>query len=97
MTKSIFNGAGYFMNDDRSSGGKLDEDDLVGCGHCPKPLKKAQWKTQGGMCFVCTKPLCNHCTARALKFGCDGPEVKRVEAAVNDQYRREQNAKILGI
>jgi hypothetical protein len=49
------------------------------------------------MCFVCTKPLCTHCTARAMKFGCDGPEVKRVEAAVNEQYRREQNAKILGI
>jgi hypothetical protein len=95
--RSIFDGAGYFFNDDRASGGKFVEDDLVGCAHCPKPTKKAQWKLQGGMCFVCSKPMCAECTARALKFGCEGPEEKRIERAVNDLHRREQNAKVLGI
>lgn len=99
---SIFSGAGYFMNDDRASGGKLAEDDLVGCAHavargCTPTMKKSAWKLQGGMCFVCGKPICIACTARAQKFGCEGPEVARVERAVNDLYRREQNAKVLGI
>jgi|GEM_PF-4491314 len=97
MSKSIFNGAGYFKNDDTASGGKLVEDDLLGCGHCPKPMKKHEWREHGGMCFVCQQPLCPHCTARALKFGCEGPEIKRIEQAVNDQYRQQQNEKILGI
>jgi hypothetical protein len=94
---SIFDGHGYFYNDDRNSGGKLDEDDLLGCGHCPKPLKKAEWKQQGGMCMVCNKPLCIHCYRRAIEFGCSGPEIARFEKELEDRYRREQNAKILGI
>lgn len=97
MTKSIFNGAGYFMNDDRASGGALDEDDIIGCRHCPTPMKKREWKLDGGMCFVCSGPLCVSCTKRAQQFGCQGPEIKRIEQAVNDLHRREQNAKVLGI
>lgn len=94
---SIFSGAGYFMNDDRASGGKLDEDDTLKCSHCPQGLRKSQWKMHGGMCMVCQQPLCPRCTKRAMQFGCDGPEIKKLEAVVNDLYRREQNAKILGI
>lgn len=102
MSKSIFDGAGYFMNDDRNSGGKLDEDDIIGCAHvlaadCTPIMKKSAWKMQGGMCFVCGKPMCPACTKRALKFGCEGPEEKRIEQAVNDRYRQQQNSKVLGL
>jgi len=98
MSKSIFNGAGYFMNDDRASGGKLDEDDIVGCWHCHKPIKKAAWKAWGGVCIPCgAKPLCGPCKDRAMRFGCEGPQLKKIEQAVNDDYRRQQNAKVIGI
>lgn len=97
MTKSIFHGHGYFMNDDRASGGKLAEDDIVACAHHNGALKKSQWKLQGGMCMVCAKPLCHACYVRTKKFGCEGPEEKRLERAVNEHYHRSQNAKVLGI
>jgi hypothetical protein len=97
MTHSIFNGAGYFMNDDRASGGSLDEDDIIACAHCAKALKKHLWKQHGGMCCVCAKPLCTVCTQRTFNVGCEGPQEKQIERAVNEFYRRQQNAKILGI
>jgi hypothetical protein len=100
--RSINNGAGYFFNDDRCSGGKLDEDDVIACEHrapgCTSNLmKKSEWKLQGGFCMCCGKPLCLKCYERTKKFGCEGPEVKRFEQAINDDYRRSQNAKVLGI
>lgn len=94
---SIFTGAGYYMNDDRASGGKMIEDDTLACSHCSQGLRKSHWKMKGGMCFVCSKPLCVRCTGLAQKFGCTGPEVKKLEQAVNEAYRREQNAKVLGV
>lgn len=97
MTSSIFSGAGYFLNDDRASGGKLAEDDILACAHHGAAMKKAQWKLKGGMCMVCNKPLCLKCVERTRRFGCEGPEIKRIEQAVNDAYKREQNAKVLGI
>ena len=96
MTKSIFNGHGYFLNDDTASGGLKTEDDLVSCKHCQKPLKKVEWKLRGGMCNVCTSPLCYTCYEKAQKFGCT-PYVEQLERAVNEDYKRRQNAKILGI
>jgi hypothetical protein len=97
MTQSIFDQAGYFMNDDRASGGALQEDDLLGCAHCPRPVKKAKWKNAGGMCVPCGKPLCFACFERTKEFGCEGPYEKKIIEAVNNSYRREQNAKILGV
>lgn len=107
MTKSLFHGMGYYKNDDRASGGKLEEDDIIGCGHsgltaqmvhgCVPTMKKTDWKSYGGMCYVCNAPLCGPCKDRALRFGCDGPEVGRIEKAVDGFYRRQQNAKIMGI
>lgn len=95
--KSIYSGHGYFLNDDTASGGVKSEDDLLSCSHCQAPIKKSDWKLQGGMCNVCTSPLCFNCVKRAAKFGCEGPYVRQLEQAVNDSYRREQNAKLLGI
>lgn len=97
MSKSFFSGAGYFMNDDRASGGKLDEDDILVCAHHGSVMKKSEWKKRGGMCMACGEPICAHCYDRTKKFGCEGPEQKRIEQAVNDLHRQEQNAKMLGI
>lgn len=93
--KSIFTGHGYFMNDDRASGGKLAEDDVVTCIHHGGVLKKHEWKLQGGMCMICHGPLCDHCYEQTRKLGCTGPQEKMIERAVNDLYRREQNSKAL--
>jgi hypothetical protein len=68
--RSIFNGAGYFTNDNRASGGKLEEDDLVGCSHCQAAVRKAEWRMQGGYCRECDSPLCVTCAGTAVKFGC---------------------------
>jgi len=97
MTKSIFHGAGYYLNDNRASGGKKAEDDLFICTHCEQTLLKAVWKQAGGMCTVCAAPICITCYDRTHRFGCEGPMVKKLETAVNEAYRREQNAKVLGI
>lgn len=97
MTKSIFHGSGYFMNDDRASGGKLAEDDILACAHHGGAMKKSDWRMKGGMCFNCSRPICHQCVAIAQRFGCQGPEEKKIEAAVNANYRAEQNAKLLGI
>ncbi len=94
--KSIFDGTGYFRNDDRPSGGKLSEGDVLGCSHCQQAMPKAEWKLNGGICFICAKPLCLICYERTRTFGCEVFE-KNIEHAVADLYRRQQNAKILGI
>jgi hypothetical protein len=60
-------------------------------------LKKAMWKLKGGFCTVCDKPLCARCVERTYKFGCEGPETKKLERALTELHRREQNAKLLGI
>lgn len=97
MIKSIFHGAGYFFNDDRASGGKFDEDDILACAHTGVAMKKSDWKRHGGICMVCGKPISAAAYERAKRFGCEGPEEKRIEQVVNDLYRRQQNAKLLGI
>ena len=97
MTKSIFDQCGFISNDDRASGGNLTEDDILGCKHCQALLRRSEWKVSGGMCFVCSAPICASCYGRTKKYGCEGPFEKRIEFAVNDLHRREQNARILGI
>jgi hypothetical protein len=96
--KRISDGAGYFLNDDRASGGKRDEDDLLGCGHCPRPVKKHKWQIHGGICFVCGKPLCFACYDTAHKTKqCRGSEEENIIRAVDEAYRKQQNAKVFGI
>jgi hypothetical protein len=96
--KSIFNQSGYFLNDDRASGGRFEQDDLLGCGHCPRPVKKHKWQAQGGMCYVCGKPLCFACYEIMHKSKqCAGSQEDQIIRAVNETYHKQQNAKVLGI
>lgn len=55
-------GAGYAMNDDRNSGGKLTEADVQTCPHCQAVIKMQEWKTASiqNFCNRCMKPTCNH-------------------------------------
>lgn len=96
MRHSRFNGEGYWLNDDTPSGGKKSEDVILGCAHCQRALKKHLWLINGGYCSQCDQELCVECATKAVTEGCSN--FKRfVEQQVNEAYRREQNAKILGI
>lgn len=94
--KSVFNGAGYILADDRNSGGKLDEADAVGCSHCQKLMKKHDWQADGGFCHSCDAPVCGPCATLTLTQGCS-PFLRVLETALMKQYRREQNARLMGI
>jgi len=94
--RSIYNGQGYYFNDDRCSGGKLEEADLLGCSHCHKPVKKADWRERGGFCMCCDKPICDACLKMVAQTGCV-PFVAKLERAANGFYIRQQNSRIMGL
>ncbi len=96
MRHSRWDGHGYWYNDDRCSGGRKAEDDLGGCAHCQKALKKRIWLQNGGYCNQCDQELCVECATKALTEGCANFK-RQVERAVADAYRREQNARLMGI
>jgi hypothetical protein len=98
LLKRLSDGEGFFFLDERASGGKLDEQALYGCGHCPKFVKKKEWEDQGGYrCYGCHKPLCEECRKRPPQMKCIGTDADQIEKQLSDMHRREQNAKILGI
>lgn len=96
--RSMFSGQGYYLSDDSASGGKRVEDDILSCTHCQAVMKKSEWKAgqTGAYCPVCDGPICTGCTARMQKFGCE-PYAKKFTAIIDDHYRKEQNAKVMGI
>lgn len=94
--KSIYNGAGYLLNDNRCSGGKVEEADLIACRHCQKLMKKAAWQEDGGFCGHCERPVCGGCADKILTGGCT-PFVAKLEQQVEIQIRRRQNARVMGI
>jgi hypothetical protein len=91
--KSVSNGQGYLWSDNRCSGGKFEEADILGCKHCQGLIDKRKWRVEGAFCHVCDSPLCSYC---AGKPGCT-PFEKTLERALSEAHRREQNAKALGI
>jgi hypothetical protein len=95
--RSIFNGAGYLIADNRASDwGTIEEADLIGCAHCNQTMKKRDWQEDGGFCHCCAKPICGPCADAMPRSGCV-PYLRKLERAVDDAYRREQNRRILGI
>lgn len=93
---SIFDGEGYVLNDNRASGGDLVEDGLLGCNHCQGSINKSKWRIQGAFCNVCFSPICSYCDTRKSQFGCEVFE-RKFARAIEDNYRREQNRRVLGI
>lgn len=96
MTGSIFRGMGYLLNDDTASGGQKQEADLLGCNHCDRLMRRKFWEARGGHCFVCDRSICPRCLQRIPKHGCEH-SVRRFTAALEDEYRKQQNARVLGI
>ena len=94
--KTISTGEGYLLNDNRCSGGKLEEAAMLGCNHCQKLIVKSEWQADGAFCHCCDAPVCGPCGDRARYVGC-APFLKTLEQAIEETYRREQNAKILGL
>ncbi len=100
----IITGAGYLFNDNRSTGGKVEEADIIACPHCEKLISYQEWNKErsqgggptGGWCRQCAAPVCGLCLDRMLVFGCE-PFLRKIDQAVDDNYRRQQNRKVLGI
>ena len=97
MKHSRFEGSGYLISDNRASDqGGVEEADLVGCAHCYGIVKKKDWAQSGGYCVNCDAPLCKTCADRLGIYGCENFK-RRVDEAVDAAYRRDQNARILGL
>ena len=84
------------MNDNRTSGGTLEECDVFVCSHCQKVINVQKWQKDGAFCHCCDKPICKSCGAVALQIGCV-PFKKMVDRHLEEQYHRRQNAKLLGV
>lgn len=95
---------GYYLSDNRASGGKREEAALIGCNHCQKTMMRGNvsnplpdtWANDGGWCSCCNGAVCAQCADRMLEHGCE-VFVKKVDQQLAGLYHREQNAKILGI
>jgi len=71
-------GAGYFVNDDRPSGGQKVEDDVRTCPHCQAVILMRKWAAFGGFCRQCNAPVCGVCGKRMEVFGCE-PFLRTIE------------------
>jgi len=94
-------GAGYHLNDDRSSGGGQQEHDVVCCPHCQAVMFLQDWRKErslggGGWCRQCFAPVCGPCLDIMLVSGCV-PFMQKVEQALEADIRKRQNAKVIGI
>ena len=81
--------AGYYRNDNRVSGGTLEEDDVKTCPHCQAVILMSKWKAFGGFCRQCNAPVCGNCGKRMEQFGCE-PFMKKLEAEIgmSEQIRK---------
>ncbi len=97
----LTDGAGYHLNDDSNSGGKKLEHDVISCTHCETLMFVQDWKKerkQGGgtVCRKCQAPVCGPCGERMILFGCE-PFLEKIDRIIEENYRKEQNRKVLGI
>lgn len=90
---SMFSGEGYYSY--RGPDGQK-EDDFFVCKHCELGMLKSAWKSAGGFCMNCEGKICTNCHSKISKFGCQVVE-RKLDQALNDAYRRDQNRKILGL
>ena len=101
VTRRVTDGAGYLHNDNRAAHEGLQEADIGCCPHCQRTINLQEWKKEreqggGGWCRQCFAPVCGPCLTKMLTYGCQ-PFVKLVDKALEENYRREQNRKALGI
>lgn len=84
------------MADDRCSGGKLDEADMLGCSHCQRLMKSHLWKDDGGFCHSCDAPVCGPCADKIPQHGC-AVFMRVLETELERHYRRQQNSRLMGL
>lgn len=96
MVKTMLNGMGWRQVDNRCSGGSREENDLLGCSHCQKLMKKNLWADDGGFCHGCDRPVCGPCCDAIPRTGCT-TFMKVLETSLEKEYRRNQNARMLGL
>lgn len=77
--------SGYYMNDDRNSGGQKAEADIRTCPHCQAVIKMQEWSkaTVQNFCMKCMAPTCIH-------GGCEAcvPFMKKIQQHIETQLRR---------
>ena len=89
-------GAGYHMNTDCDG---VSQHDVLTCPHCQSVIFLQTWRKEreqggGGYCRKCSEPVCGPCLTLMVKHGCQ-PFMKAVERAVEDNYRIQQNRKVM--
>lgn len=94
--KTRTSGAGYYCYSGPDVPGGRFEADFFACAHCQCGMTKPAWESAGGLCFVCDEQICTNCLGRIAQHGCEGMK-RKLDKAANDLYRRQQNARILGI
>jgi hypothetical protein len=94
--RRLFDGQGYFLNDNTCSGGLRIEDDLINCRHCQRSMLRCDWVQEGGFCHRCDAPICSTCADPRLTGECK-PIQQQIDEVLNARYHREQNARLLGI
>lgn len=92
-------GAGYYMNDDRASGGKKAEADIKTCPHCQAIIKMQGWDVvgdKGAWCNKCFAPICKSCGHKMKIYGCS-PFIKQIEEQMERSETLAQFMKIAGL
>jgi hypothetical protein len=86
--------SGYFMNDDRNSGGQKAEADIQTCPHCQMVIYMQDWAKAPvqNFCIKCMKPACNTPACQECI-----PFIQKIEAWANAQLRYIQFSKIAGL
>ena len=94
--RSMLNGMGWRLSDNKCSGGKREENDILGCSHCQALMIRTSWASKGGYCTSCDKPVCQACADLIPRFGCS-TFLKTLETSLEKEYRAAQNRIVLGI
>lgn len=97
--RSMFNGHGFGLSDNRNSGGSFEQFDVLTCKHCQAIINVQNWKAGdggSGYCIRCNAPICGPCADRMLTEGCV-PFMKKLDEALDADYRRQQLRKIMGL
>lgn len=92
--RSMRTGQGYLIIDSSASGNGRLEADIIGCRHCQKSMLRCDWAEDGGFCHRCDAAVCGPCADKMLTEGCR-PFMQRLDQQLSENYRREQNAKLL--
>lgn len=96
MISSQFRRTGYLLNDDRASGGALEEADIRTCPHCQKILKILKSQTEGDWCHRCGAPVCEACGLIQAFKGCT-PFRKLIDEALDRQAKDRAYKQVLGL